>query len=173
MTFNVEKFKQLDLQLRTKNIPVTDPDIAACFDIPVETPPEKGKGKKGRKTKPPVPVWTVRNLTGPELARVNAAVEASQNMGALVGAIMGGGAREKAEAIKETLGLGDQTPADLVRRYNMLELASVSPKIDKPTAVLLALNKAKFFYHLTNEITMLTGDGNCPGKQIASGETPG
>ncbi|HHB11934.1 MAG TPA: hypothetical protein ENK62_01885 [Chromatiales bacterium] len=150
MGFDSRKFLNTEFRPRTEEVRV--PDLAPFFD-----------GE---------PVWVVRGLTGHELARVNAAAEAARSMEALAEALAAQAPAEKAEALKQLLGLGEDTPEDLARRIEMLRLGSVEPECDRELAVKLADAYPVEFYQLTNAISRLTGMGKLPGEPSGSGATP-
>lgn len=151
MGFNAQLFLQTRFEPRTEKVPV--PDLRDWFE-----------GE---------PVWTVRGLTGHELARVNQAAEAAGSLEALAQALAAQAPAEKAEALRQILGLADDdTPADLARRIEMLRLGSVDPACDRELAVALADRFPVEFYQLTNAISRLTGKGKTPGKPKGSGGTP-
>lgn len=118
------------------------------------------------------PTFVVRGLDGPELARVREAAEKHRNIGATIEALVGGTDKEKIAAMRETMGIGDDLPEDYAKRLEMLVLGTVSPKLDLPAALKIAASFAVHFYHLTNRITELTGQGHTiPGKPAPSTET--
>ena len=156
MPFDLTKFAAADFTARTEDVPV--PDLAPFF----------GDGDPA--------VWTVRGLTGAELARVNEATDAAKNLEALAEALASPAGREKAGALRSLLGLADgagaDVPQDLVKRIEMLRAGSVAPVADRQLAVRLADVYPVEFYQLTNAITRLTGQGKILGKPAGSGETP-
>ncbi len=119
------------------------------------------------------PVWRVRGLTGQELARVHASVEKNRNVVALLEGLASGAEKEKVEAMKDLLGLGEKVPDDLAKRLEMCVLGSVEPKCDLDLALRLCRNFPIEFYTITNTITTLTGMGHTVGKQKPSGGTRG
>jgi hypothetical protein len=151
MSFDAKKFKTGKFTTREGSVKV--PGLAAFF-------PE---GEE--------PVWKVRGLTGPELGKINEAVERHKNIMAIVEGLVSTGAKEKAESVKKLVGLGDDTPADIVKRLDMLVIASVEPEVDEELAVKFCEKFPVEFFEITNEITKLTGQGYIVGKQEPSGET--
>lgn len=154
MPFDVNRFLREEFRPRTKAVPV--PDLAPWFDGPA--------------------VWTVRNLSGTELALVNDAEKTSRNLEGLVAALAGAVSEDKAGELRQLLGLGgtpsDPAPGELARRLEMLRLASVDPPCDRGLALKLAEHKPTELWLLTNQITVLTGQGSEPGKANGSGGTP-
>lgn len=116
--------------------------------------------------------WKVRGLSGAELARVNEAAERARDLSAIAEGLVGPGKRAKVDALRSLLGIAGDTPPDLVKRLEMLQLGSVEPAVESDLAVKLAENYPVEFYQLTNAITRLTGLGRVPGKASDSGETP-
>ena len=114
--------------------------------------------------------WTVRGLTAAELARSRESGNHTENLKALVAAFAGAG--DKADAIKQSMGLSDaEVPEDIARRIEMLSIGSVSPELgadNRDVAVKLAETHPTFFYDLTNRILSLTGDGAELGKPKGS-----
>lgn len=151
MGFSIEKFDQTQFQDRVIEVKV--PELSKFF---------------GDKEKP---IWIVRGLTGHELAKVNEAVRANKDVGSILSGITSEDHSEKIEAIKESLGLTDNTPGDLVRRIAALKNASVDPIASQEMVVKLADTFPTTFYLLTNKIFELTGEGKMLGESKASGET--
>lgn len=117
----------------------------------------------------PVP-FVVRGLTGEELFRVRGSVERDNQVKALIEAVASTGAGQ-VKAIREAFGLADELHEDHIKRLEMLILATVDPKIDRPMAVKLAAVHPVAFSRLTDKILVLTGLGQVAGKQKGSGET--
>jgi hypothetical protein len=151
MPFDIKQFKTAKFEIREGLVKV--PDLAPFF-------PE---GEEA--------VWKIRGLTGVELGRVNEAAERYRNIGAILEGLISSGAAEKVESIKKLVGMGNDTPADIVRRMDMLVVASVSPEVDEELAVKLCEKFPVEFFDITNEITKLTGQGHILGKPKPSGET--
>lgn len=152
---DIQKFLNAALQPRQQDMPV--PDLQGWFPA----------GKDA--------VWTVRGLTAAELARANQAAESGlDNVRAMVAAMAGDG--EKAQAIRKAMGLSSEdVPSDISRRIEMLSAGSVSPLLgadNRDVAVKLAETFPTVFYHLSNAILTLTGQGAEPGKPKRSGKTP-
>lgn len=150
---DVQKLMAADFKLREAELPV--PELAAFFP----------DGEQ--------PVWVVRQLTATEMNRAQEAGKNEDKIRAVVTALSGEG--DKAEAIRDILGVGDdETPAEISRRIEMLVLASVTPKITPETrdvAVLMAEKFATQFYSLTTKIMSLTGQGAEVGKPKRSTRT--
>jgi len=110
--------------------------------------------------------WTVRGLTGDEIARANEGVSKAALVASAVEALAAGSAArsEQVEAMRGILGIGTDTPADLVKRQQHLVFGSVCPVLDLADAVKLFRDYPVVAYQLTNKILELTGLGADPGK---------
>ena len=151
MSFDSKKFMKMKFIPRTESVSV--PDLQVFF-------PEGAEA-----------VWTVRGLTGQELGRASEAAERNRNISAILEGLTSEAAKDKAEAIKEILGIGGATPQDIAKRLEHLTAGSVDPKCTLDLAVRLCETYPIEFYQLTNKIMELTGRGQMPGKQQPSGET--
>lgn len=150
MGFDIQKFETADFKFREKRVPV--PDLKPFFN-----------GDD--------PVWTVRNLTGAELALVRDSVQRAKDLESIIDALAKGSGKDKVDAIREAMGItGDSD--DYIRRLTVLELGTVSPKIQRKHAVKLSEAHGVLFTSLTNEIYQLSGQGKSLGEPIASGEIP-
>ena len=151
MTFDIEKFSNADLKQRQTKVKV--PELKDFFS----------EGED--------PIWTVKGLTGEDHARVNEAVKQNKDLGALVQGLLTGTTEEKVEAIRESLGMTDETPDDIARRIAMLKYGSVEPECSQEMAVKIARSFVIVLFSLTNEIMRLTGLGSTLGESSASGQT--
>ncbi len=151
MGFNSKAFLKTKFTAREKQVPVED---LQCFFGDDQA------------------VWTVRGLTGEELAKVNEAAANAKNMDAIINGIVSDDKGDIAAAIREKIGMSADLPADLIRRMEMLILGSVEPVVDRELAKKLADAYPIEFNLLTGEIYKLTGMGKNPGKQNGSGKTP-
>lgn len=152
MAFNSKKFMKTEFQPRTQKVPV--PDMADWFDQ--DTPAE----------------FTVRGLTGNELAITHEAVDKHRNIAGLISGLLSGQSQEKIEAIRTSLGVTEDVPGEIARRLEMITTACIDPHLDMDVAVKIAQVYPIEFYEITNTITKLTGQGQIPGKSKPSGETP-
>jgi len=151
MGFKLKEFSKAKFEARTATVPV--PALAEFF----------GEGDK--------PEFTVRGLTGEEMARVNEAQSKSKNIAAVIAAIASQTQSEKVRGLKESLGLSDDMPTDLARRIEMLALGCVDPVLDVQSASKLFKVAPVDGYNLTNEILRLSGQGMTVGEPKASGKT--
>lgn len=152
MSFDAKAFINERFEDRIMDVPV--PDLKAWF------------------TEDATPVWKIRGLTGDELGRVNEAVEKYKNLNALVTSLVGQDPRQKAEALKDVLGLGTtRTPENVVRELEIVCVGSVDPVCDMQLAVKLKDNFPIEFRQIAQAILVATGKGRVPGKSNASGET--
>jgi len=148
--FDESRFKNARWEPSVESVPVDD--LKDFFD-PEETP-----------------VWTVRALTGTELARVREAVENNLKLKFQVERLFSKRSKEVMEAADKIL-MGPDVPSDIARRIEMLILGSVSPKCDLELAKRLSEHKGVLFTMLTNKILALSGIGSVPGGSKPSGET--
>jgi hypothetical protein len=136
MPFNPDKFLATKLEARSEAVPV--PALSSWFEADEE------------------PVWTVRGLTSDEL---NLAMEAKSRRASIDNVIDALAKNDQAQAVREMIGITKGSPAEIVKRLEMLVLGSVAPKIELPVAVKLAEAFPIEFLTLTNKITTLTGMG--------------
>ena len=151
MPFDLDRYLSTDFRPRMDDVPV--PTLKDFFgDAPA--------------------VWKVRGLTANESARAREAQEKRSKLSALADAMLAGSHRERVDAIKESLGLGDDVHADVARRMEILVAGSVDPPCSLDLAVRVAQNHAEVFYSLTNQIIVLTGQGaeDASKKPVPSGE---
>ena len=151
MKFDAKKFLKTKFTQRTHPVPV--PDLRQFF-------PE---GEEA--------VWIVRGLTGQELGRADAAADNQKSITALVSGLTSDSSKEKAQAIKDLLGIGGNTPAAIVKRIEQLIIGSVDPECTRDLAVKLCETYPVEFLTITNKIVELTGQGQIPGKSQPSGAT--
>ena len=151
MPFDLERFERAKLEPRRKVVAVES--LAAFF----------AEGE--------APEWQVRGLTANELHRAMEASRRQGSMEAIVKAMTT--SAEQVATVRKALGLSNDTPGEIAKRLEMLVMGSVSPAIELPVAVKLAEAFPDEFMHLTNEITVLTGQGSDLGKpEAASQPTP-
>lgn len=150
MGFDAKRFQKTKFNYRTEDVSV--PDLREWFgpDDPL--------------------VWKVRGLEGAELGQVNESVSRNRNIGAILEGIVSPNDGDKAQAIKDLLGMAGNTPEDTVRRIEMLVIGSVDPICSMDLAIKLCKVFPVEFMLLTNKITQLTGQGQIPGKKKDSGE---
>ncbi len=160
MEFDITKFTGTTFTPREDDVPV--PDLANFFTGEPETD-EEGNPKP--------PVWRVRGLSGPELARVNEAVQMNRNRGAIAEALAAGKDKQLTDALRELIGNGTGVPDDTAKRIEMLTIGSVAPECSQQLAVKLANSFPIEFTQLTNQIMKLTGQGGEPGKPKRSSGT--
>lgn len=110
------------------------------------------------------PIIKVKALTGGELAKVNEAIKLNRDMGALIEGLVSTNTPEKVEAIKETMGISENSPDDLVRRIAVLQAGCVEPEMSQEICVKLADSFPVQFWVLTDKILILTGAGKTLGE---------
>lgn len=118
------------------------------------------------------PAFTVRGLSAEEFAACRESMERAKAVDAVIEGITSSSNKEKVEAIRKSLGITSDVPADLVRRFDIATFGCVSPKLDRETVIKLARCYPTQFYALTNTILQLTGEGSQPGKLPGSGTNP-
>lgn len=150
MSFDLERFRSLTLTPRQAQVTVTE--LAPLF----------GEA---------APVWTVRGLTGEELARANDASARAKLYAATVEALASAAHSEQADALKTLMGV-NEVPEDLAKRFDHLTFGSVEPAISREDAVRLFASHPIVAYQLTNKILELTGQGADLGKALHSTESP-
>lgn len=152
MGFDSKKFLKSKFVHRTEEVPV--PDLQAFF-------PE---GEPA--------VWKVRGLTGQELGRVKEAPERQQKMSGILEGLLSSVTKDVVEGVKAALGAGTaESPADIAIRIEQLVIGSIDPVCTLDLAVKMCEVSAIMFFLLTNKITILTGQGQMPGKFKPSSET--
>ena len=144
MAFNINKFDQAKFLDRITKIKV--PELSSFFD---ENEPAE---------------WTVKGLTGHELAKVNESVKSNKDVSSILEGIASEVNSEKIAAIKESLGLSTNSPDDLVRRISTLMFGSIAPELSQEMCVKLADSFPTTFFLITNKIFELTGEGRQLGK---------
>jgi hypothetical protein len=154
MPFDSKEFIKTKFEPRQERVPV--PDLKDFFSEDDE------------------PVWIVKGLTGHELGRSNEVAERNKNLQAVVEGLFSAATKEKAQAVREMIGIDKNTPDDIAKRFEMLVLGSVDPVCDEELAIKICTCFPIEFYQITNRITHLTGQGHTPGKAPPSGlvQTP-
>lgn len=152
MSFDLERFRGSLLAPRTARVDV--PDLAHWFAGGADA------------------AWTVRGLTGEEVARSNEASQRHAIIGHAVEALAAASNKgDQVDAMRSLIGYGAETPADLAKRFDHLVFGSVEPAIDREIAVRLFQAYPVIGYQLTNKILELTGLGPDLGESPRSGST--
>ena len=152
MAFESGRFMAEKFEPRTIAVPV--PELKQWFD----------KGEN--------PTWTVRGLTGIEIARANEVAAKRSISTAILEGLLTMKATEVKEAVSRLVGRGDDIPEDLAKKVEHLVMASVDPICDEDLA--LRINKAypTVFLTLSQNIIILSGQGMSPGKSKPFGKKP-
>jgi len=137
MPFNIDRFDATKFEPRTAEVRVDA--LAAFFD----------EGEE--------PLWKVRGMTATELYKTIDARNRQESTVAIVKAIANN--VDQVTAVRKALGLTSDVPGEIVKRLEMIVMASLSPTIELPTAVKLAESFPIEFMLITNQITELTGRG--------------
>lgn len=148
MSFNVDKFDATKFEARTAEVRVEA--LVDFFD----------EGEE--------PVWKVRGMTSAELYKTAEARNRQESTVAIVKAIANN--VDQVTAVRRALGLTSDVPGEIVKRLEMLVMASLSPKVELPTAVKLAEHFPIEFMTITNQITELTGRGSDTVKPPAASQ---
>jgi len=115
-------------------------------------------------------VWTVRGMTGEELARTAELAARNKSLDTAVQALSS--KQAEIDQMREVLGVGDDVPIELAKRIEQLLVCSVDPVPNRQAALKLATTLPILFYQITNEIVRLTGLGMDLKKSEPSGEIP-
>lgn len=154
MSFDLDRFRSCASQLSPRTAAVPVDDLAHWF--------QDGAN----------PVWTVRGLTGVEIATANDASGRARLYAATVEALASAAHSDQAEALKKLFGADGEPPEDLAKRFDHLVFGSVDPKIAREDAIRLFALYPVVGYQLTNKILELTGLGPDLGKVPRSTDSP-
>ena len=139
MAFDVKAFNKAKFQPREERVLL--PELAAFF------------GEKEE------PAFVVRGLTGEEIARAEEMAEGRKDLAKVLEGLASRQGGEKAEAIKELMGLADGVPGTLAKRLEQVAVGLVNPKLDMAGVVKFAANFPVQFYMVSNTILALSGKG--------------
>ena len=154
MSFNVKQFMQTQFTKREEEVKLGK-EFASFF------PPGEPC------------VLKVRGLTGVELAQVHAAVDKHKNLAGLVEGLLSDVDAVKVEALKKSVGIEKGTPAETAKRLELFTRGVVEPPgMNVQVAAKFCEMFPIDFYHITNVISRLTGEGCLPGKPKPSGNNP-
>lgn len=144
MSFDLDGFEQSDLRARTARVPV--PALARWFSdgAPAE--------------------FEVRGLSAVDLARAREAKERNRSVADLAAALASAQGSVRVEAIRSSLGVGDEVPDDFAYRLSLVVSGCVEPHLSQPQAVRLAEHFPVEFYGISNRILELSGEGACVGE---------
>ena len=140
MSFDLEGFRRAEFSARQEEVDVSDSALAAFF-------PDDEKA-----------LWTVRGLDGSELQECMDAKEKQKEITSILKLVSEN--KEMADKVRAASGMSDkETPAEMVKRLEMLLIASVNPKLNRPDVVKIAKVAPIEFLQLTAQISRLTGEG--------------
>jgi len=139
VAFDLAKFQNARFQPREERVLL--PELSAFF----------GKDEE--------PVFVVRGLTGEEIARAEELAAGRQDLAKVLEGLASRAGGEKANAIKELMGLADGVPGTLAKRLEQVAAGLVEPKMDMADVVRLAANFPVQFYQLSNNVLALSGKG--------------
>ena len=149
MPFDLKAFDKTQFNQRTADVPV--PELKDFF----------GDDE--------APVWKVRYLTAPEIAKVEMSGQTAEKMLAVIEGITSDKPKDIADAVKGIVGIADDLDPEFRKHLTRLEVGSVEPKIIRQTAVKLANVSPTAFYRIIAKIKELSGQGAEMGKLQASG----
>lgn len=118
------------------------------------------------------PVFKVRGLTYEELSKCNNAADTTPAMRKLLEELNKKDGAGIATEIKNVFGVGNDTPANVIKAINHVVTGCVDPEIDEEMAVKLATAFPIEFGQISMKIVELTGQGHVPGKQKSSTAKP-
>lgn len=119
-----------------------------------------------------LPVFTVRGLTGIELAQAMDAAVSARARGELAEALLDGDDATKVAAIKDAFGLGAGVPEELIRYHELIIRGVVKPVITREISVKMAERFPVDHKGLALKILALTGQGQTVKKKPSgSGDT--
>lgn len=150
MGFDLKAFDKAKFEPRTAEVPV--PELKDFF----------GENEK--------PIWIVRNLTGPEMAKCELADKAADRLKAVIEGITSDKPKEIAAAVNDLVGGGDDVEPEFRKQLAKAVVGSVEPAITKQQAVKLANVSPSAFYRIVAKINELSGKGAELGKLKASTE---
>ena len=140
MSFDLAGFRRAEFTPRVGEVDVSQSALAGFF------PDDEPK------------VWKVRSLDGNELQRCLEAQERQKEIASILTIISEN--KEAAERLKAHTGLAEkETPAEIVKRLEMLAIASVAPEITRTDAVKIARVAPLEFLMITRKVSDLTGEG--------------
>ncbi len=159
--FDLDAFRKAKFQAREQEVPL--PGLTSGGFGGYE-----GEGDDAQ----PVPVvFKVRGLTADELARADQEADNSKLLGKVAERLAGSEA-EKAQALLDGLGLGDDTPQALAKKLAHVQMAVVEPQLKIQDVVRIADAYPTDFLELSSQIYSLTGQGKVAQvKRKPSGKT--
>jgi hypothetical protein len=139
--FDLNKFEQATITQRTREL-----------DVPLLQDFYEKKQK---------PIWVIHALTSEDVAMVNDAEERNAAVGTLVTAMLGNNKNSKADAIKSAMGIGEESPADIVRRIEIILRGSTNLNVEehRDIVIKIAMYYPTVFMTISNEILSLSGEG--------------
>lgn len=159
--FDLAAFRKAKFQPREQDVPLAGL-TAGGFG---------GYEGEGNDAKPVPVVFKVRGLTADELARADQEADNSKLL-VKVAERLAGSEAEKAQALLDGLGLGDDTPQALAKKLAHVQMAVVEPQLKIQDVVRIADAYPTDFLELSNQIYSLTGQGKVAQvKRRPSGKT--
>ena len=159
--FDLAAFRKAKFQARVEDCPL--PGLTSAGFA--------GYDGEGDNAKPKPVVFRVRGLTAQELAKAEQEADNSKLL-AKVAEKLAGTDSERAQALLDGLGLGDDTPQALAKKLVHVQLAVVEPELKLQDVVRIADAYPTDFLELSNQVYMLTGRGKVAQvKPKPSGKT--
>lgn len=118
-------------------------------------------------------LWEVRGLTTVEVFKATETSLQRGNFNAIIETLASqfASADEKADSLKNLLGLGDDVPPSVARAIEYVVFGSINPKITTDVAVKLATYFPSEFISIRNAVEELTTDGGLLKKSRPSTAT--
>lgn len=115
--------------------------------------------------------FVVRMATAEEMVRANDVHANLEKAKAMVLALTEMGFKQKAEALREALGIGDSLPDGYIRQIEFVIMCTVEPQLTREHVLWMARMQSFFFKSLFEKIMQLSFEGANLGEAIASTET--
>lgn len=117
--------------------------------------------------------FKVRGLTATEIAQADEAAQKGKLLSDLVEKLAGATGKKKAAALLEGVGVSDDVPALLAKRFEHVCMGVVEPQLELADVVKLADTFPIEFSQLANKVLELTGQGQISDvKPLGSTKEP-
>lgn len=103
--------------------------------------------------------FKVRGLTALEIAQADESAQKGKLLSELVEKLAGSSGKKKAAALLEGVGISDDVPALLAKRYEHVCMGCIEPKLELADVVKLGEAYPVEFSQIANKILELTGQG--------------
>lgn len=112
--------------------------------------------------------FKVRGLTAHEIAQADESAQKGRLVSDLVERLAGSTGKQKAAALLEGIGISNDVPALLAKRYEHVCLGVVEPRLELSDAVKLGETFPIEFSTIANKILELTGQGQIADVKLQS-----